>query len=86
MLSLTLQFSVYVEKLLKNKPGIMRIDSPPPGPPPDGVRVAGVGAEFPSPSPIERQIRTVIERQKSILSIGQPATAAASTPVQPSKP
>ena len=64
----------------------MRIDSPPPGSPPDGVRVAGVGAEFPSPSPIERQIRTVIERQKSILSIGQPATAAASTPVQPSKP
>jgi len=63
-----------------------KTDSPPPGPPPDGVRVAGVGAEFPSPSPIERQIRTVIERQKSILSIGQPATAAASTPVQPSKP
>ena len=38
-------------------------------PPSDAVRSAGVGAEFPSPSPAElRRIRTVIQRQKSILS------------------
>jgi len=41
-------------------------DSPPPS---GAVRSAGVGAEFPSPSPIERQIQTVIQRVKSQKSL-----------------
>jgi len=54
-------------------------DSPPP-PPSGAVRSAGVGAEFPSPSPIERQIRHVIQRQKSILSVSSTTTTAAAAP------
>jgi len=49
-----------------------------PSPPPSGaVRSAGVGAEFPSPSPIERQIQNVIQRKKSLLSTSSAVAPAA---------
>ena len=45
---------------------------------PDGVRQAGVGAEFPSPSPIEKKLKQTIQRQKSLV--------LTSTPLKPRSP
>merc|ERR1719489_88040 len=53
----------------------------PDGVPPDGVRGSGVGAEFPSPSPIERKLNLTLERQKSSSGFvsGTSSTAARAT-------
>jgi len=53
----------------------------PDGVPPDGVRGTGVGAEFPSPSPIERKLNLTLERQKSSSGFvsGTSSTAARAT-------